>query len=239
MDNTFEGRKVVLKALVGSHASNLNTPASDMDWKYFVTPTFDDLYNGTMFASAQVTDTVDFDCHDVRKLGELLWKSNLNFTVVLFSPQVEHVGMDWLFANADLYAEMNLPYFFNGAMGMHREKMATLLKGTGNTQILIEKFGYDTKQAMHALRCLYIVDRMLVGLTMREAMWFENGSASRNRLLKVKRGDVPLADFKDMVQGWHDYNFDDCKAFFMDKKPDYEAKARLDAHIKEMVRANM
>lgn len=45
----LDHRIVVLKALVGSHNYNLNTESSDKDYKYFVLPTLDDLYNGTIF----------------------------------------------------------------------------------------------------------------------------------------------------------------------------------------------
>ena len=46
----FGERKVVFKALVGSHNYNLNDETSDKDYKYFVLPTFDDLYTGKMFS---------------------------------------------------------------------------------------------------------------------------------------------------------------------------------------------
>ena len=44
-DNLINNRVPVLKALVGSHNYNLNTPESDKDYKLFVLPTFDDLYS--------------------------------------------------------------------------------------------------------------------------------------------------------------------------------------------------
>ena len=43
-DNLTNNRVSVLKALVGSHNYNLNTPESDKDYKLFVLPTYDDLY---------------------------------------------------------------------------------------------------------------------------------------------------------------------------------------------------
>ena len=37
----------MLKFLVGSHNYNLNTEESDKDWKVFLYPSFDNLYNNT------------------------------------------------------------------------------------------------------------------------------------------------------------------------------------------------
>ena len=42
----INGRKIAMKAFVGSHNYNLDTPESDKDYKYFVLPTFGDLYDG-------------------------------------------------------------------------------------------------------------------------------------------------------------------------------------------------
>lgn len=42
-----------MKAIVGSHNYNLNTDTSDKDYKYFVLPTFDELYCGKFFSRAK------------------------------------------------------------------------------------------------------------------------------------------------------------------------------------------
>ena len=49
----IDHRIAVLKALVGSHNYNLNTESSDKDYKYFVLPTLDDLYDGTIFSASK------------------------------------------------------------------------------------------------------------------------------------------------------------------------------------------
>ena len=59
-------RIVVMKALVGSRNYNLNTESSDRDYKYFVLPSFDDLYNGVLFSTGRETPLVDYTIHDVR-----------------------------------------------------------------------------------------------------------------------------------------------------------------------------
>ena len=89
MTERFGGRQVVLKALTGSHNYNLNTPDSDKDYKFFVTPTFDDLYSGNRFSNGKQSDEMDYTVHDIRQLSHLLWKSNPNFIEVLFSQEFE------------------------------------------------------------------------------------------------------------------------------------------------------
>jgi hypothetical protein len=238
MTEMFEGRKIVLSSMVGSWAANLNTPASDEDWKHFVTPTFDDLYTGKMFTDAKVSETLDYDVHDIRKLANLLWKANLNFISVLFGYKTSCVPeLQWVFDNADVFASMNMPYLYNATMGMHFEKMSTLCKGTGNTQVLVEKFGYDTKQGTHAMRCLLVLDRISLGMSVREALWFDGDE--RNFLMAVKNGERSEAGFREMVEQWHEVCKPRVTEWFKACLPNEEAKNMLDEGIKDFIRANL
>lgn len=242
MDMDFGNRPVAIKALVGSWASNLNTPTSDEDWKYFVTPTFDDLYSGKMFSSANQSDTLDYDCHDIRQLGTLLWKSNINFIVVLFSRNVDcNPGMQWIFDHADDYGSMNLPYFYSATMGMHFEKMKDVLTGkaTGNTQALVDEFGYDTKQACHAYRCLLVLGRLADGMSMRNALWFDNDSWERETLIGVKSGVYTLDEFKDAVEVWKEYQKPKVEAWFKNQVAHEELSVELNRGIKTYIRVNL
>lgn len=170
----FNDRKVVFKALVGSHNYNLNDETSDKDWKYFVLPTFDDLYEGKMFSTSKVGTEEDYDVHDIRKLGDLFWKANVNFLEVLYSKEFEFgkiiderqslkLGDIWLiqeiFELRESIVTMNLPYLYSACKGMYHEKMKRLTKGTEGTQHLVDKYGYDTKQALHAYRILDFIVR--------------------------------------------------------------------------------
>ena len=240
MDMDFGNRPVAIKALVGSWASNLQTLTSDKDWKYFVTPTFDDLYTGKMFSSANVSETLDYDCHDIRQLGNLLWKSNINFVVTLFSPEYEcNPALQWIFDNADNYASMNLPAFYNSTMGMHFEKMKKLLEPTGNTQILVDKFGYDTKQACHAYRCLLVLGRLADGKSIRQAMWFEDDSWERETLIGIKNGDFTLEEFEDGVNVWHENQKANVSAWFKNQIANEELSRELNQGIKSYIRINL
>lgn len=241
IDGSFIGnRKVVLKALVGSHNYNLNTPTSDRDWKYFVLPTFDDLYTGKMFATAKQGETDDFDCHDVRQLANLLWKANIAYIEVLHSVDVGYdPALKWLFENREALSTMNLPYFFNSTLGMHLEKMKTLDKGTAKTDVLVEQYGYDTKQACHALRCLFVLERVSWGLPMGRAIYFGDGTAMRQLLLNVKAGYYTREKFLEMVLNWRVEKLDDVKAWFTSQQDNPTLKDELDNLVKEFIRTRL
>ena len=121
----FDGRKVAFKALFGSHNYNLQTQESDRDYKYFVIPTFEDLYKGKFFSTSHVGDGDDYDVHDIRQLPNLWWKANINFLEVLFSEEYNFAGIDGVLYGRlaqiwklkDKIARMNLPYLFNACVG--------------------------------------------------------------------------------------------------------------------------
>lgn len=156
-------REVVFKALVGSHNYNLATETSDKDYKVFVTPIFEELYRGEEFSKSIIGDTEDNDIHDIRKITNLFYKANINFLEVLASKEIiipeGNPEIKELLSLKDEIFKMNLPYFFNACKGMHYNKMKLLDKGTEGTQYLVDKYGYDTKQAQHAYRVMNVIVR--------------------------------------------------------------------------------
>jgi predicted nucleotidyltransferase len=233
-------RKVVIKALVGSHNYNLNTATSDKDYKYFVYPTFEDLYHGKRFSTASQSDTLDYDVHDIRQLADLLWKANLNFIEVLFSvDMVYDPRLRSVFMNRDAYATMNLPYFANATYGMHLMKMRDLHKGTAKTQILVDRFGYDTKQACHALRCLYMLDRLASGMSMGEALWFDDGCFEHNNLLDIKFGRWTEEHFQETVNVWNTTRKAEVLLWFENQEPREYLHTELDLFTRELIRKEL
>lgn len=232
------GRKIVVSAVVGSHNYNLNTENSDTDCKYFVMPTFEDLYRNQAFSKADQSADFDYDCHDVRHLANLIWRANINFIEVLFSKDVWFdEGLNFLFNTPEKWASMNLPTFKNATYGMHLMKMKELHKGTEKTDVLIEKFGYDTKQACHALRCLYVLEGYWNTKSMASALWFEGDR--RNTLLSVKAGKFTELEFMEIVQDWNVCFKSEVEAFYDSIAPDEEAKTELDNLMFEFVKKGL
>ena len=237
----FGNRKIALVALTGSHNYNLDGPESDEDYKVFVIPTFEDLYNNTMFSTQIQSGKMDFACHDIRQLGRLIWKSNLNFLEVLMSVQFEtdFTFIKTLRSLADEFAKINLRVFGKATYGMHMQKMKTLHKGTEKTQTLVDKFGYDTKDALHSLRCLIVLDRVSRGIALSDAIWFENDSRARNLLLSVKRGEVLESRFHEIIDEWHTLNLTRVNKFFNTQEPNEKLNHDLNVAMKEFVQGQI
>ena len=246
MTNTFStnefcgGRIDAVRALTGSHNYNINTPESDRDYKFFVYPTFDDLYHEKMYSNYLVSLTLDATCHDVRQLIDLVWKSNINYIEVLYSKELYYrPELAFLFENPETYTTMNLFGFYKATYGMHLMKMKDLFKGTGNTTHLVEKFGYDTKQACHALRCLYVINRYMTMDNIGKALWFTDDSYERKTLLDIKNGLYTVDEFQSHVDAWHESWKTEAELFYKsipENKPMYEyAKDK----IKELVKTNL
>lgn len=191
--------------LVGSHNYNLNDELSDKDYKVMVWPTFEDLYNGKMFSSGEhgVDKGVEYSAHDVRKLGALLWKANLNFIEVLFSRETEfYCELPYtLKSRANELAKMNLPYLYNASVGTYFEKRKRIDEGkaTEKTRPLLERFGYDTKEALHAFRMLDFLERYARNdfSDFASAMWYEG--VDRDELMHIKRGRYTLDSMRTML----------------------------------------
>lgn len=238
----FNDRKVVFKALVGSHNYNLNDETSDKDWKYFVLPTFDDLYSGTKFSTSKVGTEEDYDVHDIRKLTELFWKANVNFLEVLYSkervfPGYDHWILPMLAMKQDIVT-MNLPYLYSACKGMFHEKMKRIQSPTSGTQELMDKHGYDTKQALHAFRILdFIVRFHEFNWDFAKAMTYDN--YDHRALFSIKYGEFTLPEFKDMVNTMYTKYFLGLEETYKSKVPNLETKATLESLVKEMVRRNI
>jgi predicted nucleotidyltransferase len=196
-------RKVLLKTLFGSHNYNLNDKDSDKDYKIFVAPTFDDLYNNKMYSASYVGKSEDWDAHDIRKLSDVFWKSNINFLEILYSKEfsMKESNADTAHLISKIYdmrdeiVTMNLPYFYNACKGMYFNKMGYLDKGTEGTQHLIQKYGYCTKNALHAFRVLDFIERF-ASCEFKNFQWaMTYDEYDREKLLNIKYGQFTKEEF--------------------------------------------
>ena len=173
----------MLKFLVGSHNYNLNTEESDKDWKVFLYPSFDNLYNNTYNTRpTTITENEDVETKDIRQMMDLFEKCNPAYFELLYSKESDHSDnmseskfLNYILKNRDAIIFHNLPKFFSACMGTYDQKIKSLLKGTSGTQHLMEKFGYDTKAGVHAYRNLDIIERLYVIIECvvryRQANW--------------------------------------------------------------------
>lgn len=252
-------RKVLIKALVGSHNYNLNDETSDKDYKIFVAPTFDDLYENKMFSSSKIGKAEDYDIHDIRKLSELLWKSNINFVEVLYSNELltQEISIKTTFEETELISKtnellrkifymrdeivtMNLPYLYSACKGMHFNKMSLLDKGTEGTMHLVEKYGYDTKQALHAYRVLDFIIRFAETefTDFKFAMTYSDYDATREFLLDLKHGKYTKDQFVEIVNDRFK-QFEGYEEIYKSQRIKPEIKEKLTEIIKQIVKINI
>lgn len=205
--------KSIFTSLVGSHNYNLNTKESDKDYKSFLIPDFNDLYSKDLIKSESFLkllkeDNQEFDIeyHDIRKIESLFYKSNINFLEVLFSEDIElnsyyEEEMSELLNLRQDIAKMNLPYLYKACIGMYHNKRKLLTKGTEGTQYLVDKHGYDTKQALHCYRVLDFLKRFQNTdfNDFKNAIWYKDDDNMRDFLLRIKDGKMTLEEVESML----------------------------------------
>lgn len=244
------GRTEIFRALVGSHNYNLNDKTSDKDYKVFVAPTFDDLYHNKQFSKSYIGETVDLDVHDIRKVSSLWWKANVNFLEVLYSneiiinpvlPITITSPLNEIFKYKKDIVKMNLPYLYNACIGMHLTKKKQIDKGTQSTQQLVDKYGYDTKQSLHALRILEFLKRFAKSdfEDFKYAIKYNNYDLHRNRLLGIKNGRFAKEEFLELVDEELKDVEDNYKHLYYKQEVDYEMLDLLNDIVKEIVKASL
>lgn len=232
-------RQPVVKCLVGSHNYNLNEPTSDRDYKLFVMPTFDDLYYRNEYSKSILGTDEDVDIHDIRKVAHLWWKSNLNFIEVLYSTDVQFLcdapELSVIWSMKHELVTMNLPYLWNACIGMHHNKMKLLHKGTEGTQHLVDQYGYDTKQALHAFRILDFLKRFADTdfVDFQYAMTYQD--SERDKLLAIKHGKFTLEHFEEYIMIALDYMKSQYESLYVSQSSKEYIKKQLEELIYSMV----
>ncbi|QGG48705.1 DNA polymerase beta superfamily protein [Heliorestis convoluta] len=194
MEQSFDGRSVVIAALVGSPNYNLKEANSDEDWKYLVSPSFDDLYDGTYYTQSHNSPERDFTVHDIRRFCQLLGKGNPYFLEILFSIKVYatpryHDLLEQLIEKREKLASMNRPGLYRACIGHSKEKIKNLRKGTATTKDAVAQKGYDTKEALHAYRLLDLLERYYhYEWDFGRAIWYPE--EERGPLLALKSGAI-------------------------------------------------
>lgn len=243
---TYKGHNVLFGALVGSHNYNLHGEDSDKDYKIFFLPTFKELYKGQQFSDSKIGEQFDFDVHDIRHVAHLWWKANINFIEVLYSSDINVPYMlpyqsfiDNIFRHKDLLVTMNLPYLWNACFGMHHQKMAKLDKGTSGTKNLVELYGYDTKQALHAYRVLDFLERFAETefKDFKQAMTYND--QEREVMLKFKNGEFTLKEYIEIAVTKKQEVEAKYRAYYLEQKPKHELKDWLETLVMDLVKAQI
>ncbi len=236
MDNQ---RIKLITALVGSHNYNLFDENSDNDYKIFVAPTFDDLYDNVIFSESIIGEYEDADIHDIRKIPDLFWKSNINFVEILFSNNIMCFDddLDRIFELKNEIARMNLPYFYKACKGMYFNKMKYLDKGTEGTMHLVQKYGYDTKQALHAYRVLDFITRFSFTdfKDFKWAIWYGDENNKKDFMMSIKHGEYTRDEFEEIINKKY-IHFQKFEEIYLNQKVDFELQKYLINIIRKVVK---
>ncbi|MFW6016520.1 MAG: hypothetical protein ACOCRK_08780, partial [bacterium] len=180
----------------------------------------------------------------IRKVVSLWYKANINYLEVLFTKQMQLNGsinykiyellLDLIDMKHDI-ANMNLPYLFDACIGMHFQKKGKLEKGTEGTMHLVEKYGYDTKQALHAYRVLDFLIR-----------YFKNGFSQFHKsiryenkdILDIKYGKYNLTEIKSLLDDKFE-EVSEIEDYYKQSSTDKELKNKIDETVKEMVKMHI
>lgn len=149
---------IMFKSLIGSYNYNLNDNTSDKDYKLFICPSFDDLYNNKIISKSINSLKEDVETKDIRLLISLLVKANPAYLEILFSTEVifySEKAKTFYLSLINIRESLiknNLKRFFDSTFGCIMEKNKNLFKSTDKTQHLFDKFGYNNKNNLHIYR---------------------------------------------------------------------------------------
>lgn len=243
-----EGRVEVFRARVGSRNYNLHDENSDEDWKVFTLPTFEDLYLGRRYSTpTHVSEELDYSAKDIREFGKQIYKANIAFLEVLYSDKIiinpEIRGANYLqelFDMKDKLVRANLSVMYEACIGMHKQRVKALLKGSKSTQPLVKEYGYCTKNAMHAYRYLDFLARFAVMNDFGKALRYTNNTCAKGAVYGIKKGSLggyleatsELERFCNKTQSYIGH-------IYKGRELDEETIDKVNQLIKDLVACNM
>lgn len=238
-------RKIVFKSLVGSHNYNLNNKDSDKDYKIFVIPAFDDLYNNKMFVKNISQSAKDVEIHDIRKLPNLLYKSNVNYIEVLFSEELilnpnikEKQLLGELIALRNEIAKINLSYLYKGCKGMyhnkikHLKKLENLIRYANNIEQLIWKNACNAYRILDFIKRFYDTDFK----NFKKAIYYKEGE--KEKILNIKEGKYTKKEFQEMLKEKEE-EFENLKEIYLKQQPNKKLYEEIINLTKKIVQANL
>lgn len=206
---------IIYRCIVGSRAYGLDNDESDTDQRgIYLAPA--DLQWSLFGAPEQFEDNASQSCYwELQKFLTMALKANPNILECLYSPMVEKVtplGAELVAARQGFLSQMIFQTFNGYAMSQFK-KIEQDIRNQGAVR---------WKHAMHLLRLL-----LTGAATLREARVPVRVEAHRDRLLVVKRGEMPWAD----VDAWRQELHRDFERALAETKlperPDYETANRF------------
>lgn len=206
---------VIYRCVVGSRAYGLDTDDSDTDRRgVYLAPA--DLQWSLFGAPEQFEDNAAQSCYwELQKFLSMALKANPNILECLYSPMVEKAAPlgEELLAMRDCFLSQMIFQTFNGYAMSQFKKIEQDIRNHGEVR---------WKHAMHLLRLL-----LTGAASLRDARVPVRVEAHRDRLLAVKRGELPWAE----VDAWRKELHGDFERALAETRlpecPNYEAANRF------------
>lgn len=237
MEYMMDNRKIVLNMTAGSKIRNLDSEESDLDVKYFVLPTLEDLYASRVYTHFVSTPELDADVQDVRRLEKLLYNSNPAYLDLLFAPDVDgHTDeMKKLIEMREDIARINLSSLFDASLGMYNRAVQDMTKPTSDkVKEMIEKYGYNTKKFMLALHFLRTIEfyHKFEFKNYGKAIWYEG--VERDFMIGAKRGRFSFDEAIQILSG-QEIKVKALKEDFKSHAPNEETNEKMKSLIRKTV----
>ena len=206
---------IIYRCVVGSRAYGLDNDESDTDRRgIYLAPA--ELQWSLFGAPEQFEDNATQSCYwELQKFLTMALKANPNILECLYSPMVEKatpLGAE-LIATREGFLSQMIFQTFNGYAMSQFKKIEQDIRNQGEVR---------WKHAMHLLRLL-----LTGAATLREVRVPVRVEAHRERLLSVKRGELPWAEV-DMWRKELHLDFERALAETkLPERPDYEAANRF------------
>src|SRR5687768_17428147 len=206
---------IIYRCVVGSRAYGLETEDSDVDRRgVYVAPA--ELQWSLFGAPEQFEDNAEQACYwELQKFLIMALKANPNILECLYSPMVEKVteiGQELLSIREAFLSQMIFQTFNGYAMSQFK-KIEQDIRNHGEVR---------WKHAMHLLRLL-----LTGAATLREARVPVRVETHREKLLAVKRGELPWPELDAWRKELH-HDFEHALAQTkLPERPDYEAANRF------------
>jgi hypothetical protein len=206
---------IIYSCVVGSRAYGLDTAASDTDLRgIYLAPA--ELQWSLFGAPEQFEDNAAQACYwELQKFLIMALKANPNILECLYSPLVEKITPlgEQLLAIREAFLSQMIFQTFNGYAMSQFKKIEQDLRNHGEVR---------WKHAMHLLRLL-----LTGAATLREGRVPVRVEAHREKLLAVKRGELPWPDLDIWRKELH-RDFEHALARTkLPERPDYEAANRF------------
>ena len=206
---------IIYRCTVGSRAYGLDTDTSDTDHRgIYLAPA--DLQWSLFGAPEQFEDNAAQSCHwELQKFLIMALKANPNILECLYSPLVDKLTPlgEELLAIRHVFLSQMIFQTFNGYALSQFKKIGQDIRNHGEVR---------WKHAMHLLRLL-----LTGAATLRTGTVPVRVESHRDRLLAVKRGEMPWPDVDTWRQELHRDFEQALTETKLPERPDYEAANRF------------